>query len=66
MMNYKVIQSAVVDRFDVFETQTEQVVLPATTNKIAKEMCRNLNLGAGFDGRTPSFFLQQIHCPVQK
>lgn len=66
MMNYKVIQSAVVDRFDVFETQTDQVVLSATTNKIAKETSRHLNLGGGFDGQTPSFFLRQIDRPAQK
>jgi hypothetical protein len=66
MMNYKAIQSATVGRFDVFETQTDQIVLSATTNEIAKEMCRHLNLGGGFDGQTPTFFLQQIHCPAQK
>lgn len=66
MMNYKAIQSATVGRFDVFETQTDQIVLSATTNEIAKETCRHLNLGGGFDGQTPSFFLRQIDRPSQK
>jgi hypothetical protein len=66
MMNYKSIRSAQVNLFDVHEAQTDQIVITGLTSEAAKAATRHLNMGGGFDGQTPSFFLQQIHRPTQK
>jgi hypothetical protein len=66
MMNYKSIRSAQVNLFDVHETQTDQIVRSGITSEAAKTATRHLNMGGGFDGNTPTFFLQQIHRPTQK
>lgn len=55
MMNYKVFQRD--DIFDVFETQTEQIIKSFNNTYDAKELARILNLGGGFDGFTPRFVL---------
>jgi len=58
-MNYKIIkQNDVVS--SVFETRTDQYVAMSIPANEAKDLCRHLNFGGGFDGATPSFFLQQI------
>jgi hypothetical protein len=70
MMNYKLVQTGVADIrntdgeyvtkvYDIIETATDQVVrsgIPAYMNK-ANNACHHLNMGGGFDGYTPSFFL---------
>lgn len=45
--------------YEVVESTTEQVVKTDMTQSEAKAMCRHLNLGGGFDGWTPAFFLEQ-------
>ena len=64
MMNYKVVNSAAINKFEIFETQTDQVVFATGSNDAAKKMCRHLNLGGGFDGQTPTFFLTDIPRPT--
>jgi hypothetical protein len=64
MMNYKSIPSAQVNLFDVHETQTDQIVMSGLTSEAAKTATRHLNMGGGFDGNTPTFFLQQINHPT--
>ena len=73
MMNYKLIETGIADVpntngeyvtqvYDILETKTNQVVassVPAYLNE-AKNACRFLNMGGGFDGNTPSFFLERI------
>ena len=73
MMNYKLVQTGVADIhntdgkyvtqvYDILETKTSQVVksgVPAYLNE-AKNACRHLNMGGGFDGNTPAFFLARI------
>jgi len=54
-VNYKIIENEKL--FDVFETQTDLVLRSFKTRSEAKELAKSLNLGAGFDGFTPSFFL---------
>lgn len=77
MMNYKIVTKPgewvdildapgyVTTICDIIETKTDHVVatLPSHPGK-AKALCRHLNLGGGFDGWTPSFFLARI--PVIK
>lgn len=44
----------------VIETQTGLVVYRNQNFKKVREMKRHLNMGGGFDGQTPEFFLQTI------
>lgn len=66
MMNYRYINTANYggsdgpEVCDVVENTTNQVIKSGLSLQKAKEMVRHLNLGGGFDGWTPSFFLQQI------
>lgn len=42
--------------FDIIEKDTDVKIVLKTEEKIAKSVCRKLNLGAGFNGWTPPFF----------
>lgn len=42
--------------FDIIEKNTDVKIVLKTDEKIAKSVCRKLNLGAGFNGWTPLFF----------
>ena len=56
MMNYKIVLHPT--GADILETATKQVVnTKSLMNEDAKKLCRNLNLGGGFDGWTPAFFV---------
>ena len=63
MMNYKSIRSDKVNLFDVHESLTDQIILSGLTSEAAKKTTRHLNMGGGFDGNTPSFFLAVIPRP---
>lgn len=45
---------------DVIETKTDQVIASSLPMSQAKAMVRHLNFGGGFDGFTPSFFIEKI------
>ncbi len=45
---------------EVVETGTRQVIKSDMTKNEAKAMARHLNMGGGFDGFTPSFFLARL------
>lgn len=69
MVNYK-IQNMGVWEFDehskvsgrflheVIETTTNQTIKSNLVHSEAKALCRHLNFGGGFDGRTPAFFIE--------
>ena len=74
MMNYKTVMRQgeweaipgtegkyVTQLYDILETPTNLVVatIPGYADQ-AKQMCRHLNMGGGFDGWTPQFFLAKI------
>jgi hypothetical protein len=42
---------------DILEVKTDQIIKSGLPLRKAKELCRHLNFGGGFDGFTPSFFL---------
>jgi hypothetical protein len=46
--------------YEVVESGTRQVINTELTKNEAKAMARHLNMGGGFDGWTPSFFLARI------
>ena len=66
MMNYKIVThskngNATQTASSILETKTGQYIATNLNNTVAKSMVRSLNMGGGFDGETPAFFLQQIN-----
>lgn len=75
MMNYKIVNKPgewaeipgtdgkyVTTLVDILETKTNQVIVkdvPSHPGR-AKAICRHLNMGGGFDGFTPAFFLERL------
>ena len=65
MVNYKVVnytanfETPHIQRADVLEVETNQVIKNQVSVVEARETCRYLNFGGGFDGNTPNFFLQK-------
>lgn len=69
MMNYKIVNTGKVadvgggfgePSADVVETTTNQTIKSDIGLSKAKTLARYLNMGGGFDGFTPAFFLAQI------
>ena len=46
--------------FKVIEKDTDLVLIKTSSEKEARDMCRALNLGSGFQGFTPTFFVNQF------
>jgi hypothetical protein len=57
-LNYKIVNNDTM--FDIFETQTEQNIKSFDDNTEARKFLRHLNLGGGFDGWSPNFFLYKF------
>ena len=55
--DYKLVNNE--NEYEVLETNTDQVIktFPLNKQKEARAFMRSLNLGYGFNGFTPSFFL---------
>jgi hypothetical protein len=64
MVNYKVknytahITNPAALHADVIEVTTGHTIKSNLAVERARELCRHLNFGGGFDGFTPAFFLQ--------
>jgi hypothetical protein len=41
--------------FDILEKETDTIIQLRADEKRARDMCRKMNLGSGFNGWTPSF-----------
>lgn len=65
MVNYKVtnyqadISNPSYLTADVVEISTGQTIKDTIPAPEARELCRSLNFGNGFDGKTPAFFLER-------
>lgn len=57
-MSYRVMQNKVVEK------ETDLVVYKTDIVDDLTKVCRNLNLGGGFNGFTPSFFCEEY--PISK
>lgn len=56
-MSYAVKENT--NQYDVYEN-TSNVLIELKTNEMhARELCRKLNLGSGFNGWTPQFFAER-------
>lgn len=53
-MTYRVEKNK--GQYHIVEKDTDLVIRVLKVEKEAREMCRSLNLGAGFGGFTPEFF----------
>lgn len=53
-MSYKVRKRK--GKNDIIEKDTNMVIHSSTDYNESRNICRSLNLGAGFQGFTPSFF----------
>lgn len=60
-MEYNVIDTGMAyenDRvFGVYEVPTQQVIAVSVGKKLLKDIAHGLNMGKGFDGNTPAFFM---------
>jgi len=54
-MSYKVKQICNT-RFDILEKNTDTLIDLKIPEQKAKDLCRKMNLGSGFNGFTPLFF----------
>jgi len=52
--------------YEVVELGTHQIIRSNLTQGEAKATCRHLNFGGGFDGWTPTFFLQNTEFSIQE
>ena len=61
-MTYNLIEGKDKTMYDVLEETTSQVIksFPGDKFSEARALMRHLNLGGGFDGFTPTFFLKSI------
>lgn len=64
MKNYVIKKNG--DFWDVVETQTDQVVKSCATPCKAQVFKTSLNLGGGFDGWTPTFFVKNYSHTLKK
>jgi len=55
-MTYRVQQIG--DSYSIIEKDTELDIFQVCKEREARELCRSLNLGSGFNGYTPFFFTQ--------
>lgn len=54
-MSYKVHRNNE-GSYDILEKDTDTVVMLSTVESRARDLCRKMNLGSGFNGWTPEFF----------
>ena len=61
-MTYNLVEGKDKSMYDVFEETTSQVIKSFPGDKFleARSFMRHLNLGGGFDGFTPTFFLKSV------
>jgi len=53
-MSYKVVKSQ--NAYSIFEKESDVTIDLQTDEKRARDLCRKMNLGSGFNGWTPPFF----------
>lgn len=56
--DYKLVEEN--KTYSVYEIATEQVIKSFTDKSEAKKFLRHLNLGGGFSGWTPTFFMVPV------
>lgn len=59
-MLYKTFYDESTKKYCILEIDSDLIVSYKDDEIESKAICRNLNLGGGFDGRTPSFFFNDM------
>ena len=62
-MGYKVTGQGA--KFNIFEKESELTIELETDEKRARDLCRKMNLGSGFNGWTPPFFAAKFPLTVK-
>lgn len=52
--------------YDIFEKDTETLIVLNKPEKEARDMCRKMNLGSGFNGWTPTFFTSKVNVKYEE
>jgi hypothetical protein len=52
--------------YNIFEKDTEVVIELERPEKEARDLCRKMNLGSGFNGWTPSFFSTRMNIVTEE
>lgn len=68
-MNYNLVEGRTdKSKYDVLEETTNQVIksFPGDQFLEARALMRHLNLGGGFDGFSPTFFLKNFKSYINK
>ena len=47
-------------KYNILEKSSETIIELETNEKAARDLCRKLNLGSGFNGWTPSFVAEKM------
>ena len=58
MIDYRIQKNK--KNFDIFETRTETVIASVLVKSDAQKIAMHLNMGGGFGGWTPGFFLKSV------
>lgn len=56
-MSYKIQKSET--GYNIHEKKSDIIIQLETTEQFAKDLCRKLNLGSGFNGWTPAFIAEK-------
>ena len=67
-MNYNLVEGKDKSMYDILEETTNQVIKSFPCDKFleARAFMRHLNLGGGFDGFSPTFFLKSMKSYINK
>ena len=67
-MNYNLVEGKDKSMYDIIEETTNQVIksFPGDKFSEARAFMRHLNLGGGFDGFSPTFFLKSMKSYINK
>lgn len=60
---YKIVEQK--NSYGVYEIATEQIIKTFTDFSEARKFLRHLNLGGGFNGWSPSFFLRSVKVKIK-
>lgn len=63
-MSYSVKQGE--NGYNILEKDTDIVIELSRTEKEARDFCRKMNLGSGFNGWTPTFFTKKMNAVTEE
>jgi hypothetical protein len=52
-------------KYNILEKNSDTIIELETSEKNARDLCRKLNLGSGFNGWTPAFVAEKMKTPEE-